>query len=117
MSLAVPDGTTNPQQHVPAWKRIGLKLKYAKDTAGGPDTHAFTPDTKAAPTSDYSKGQPTTEDARPSKKRKVSTQPVLSSVESAKTSRAKSLSDSIGRVTTTKLPSEEPDEFSRQSNL
>lgn len=27
-----------PKQHVPAWKRLGLKLKYARDTADEPTT-------------------------------------------------------------------------------
>ena len=34
MSLAANNGPPTKQQHVPAWKRIGLKLKYAKDTSG-----------------------------------------------------------------------------------
>ncbi|KAK1070863.1 hypothetical protein LTR12_007162 [Friedmanniomyces endolithicus] len=31
--------TTSSVQHVPAWKRLGLKLKYAKDTADEPAIH------------------------------------------------------------------------------
>ena len=32
MSLAAKDGSLPRIQHVPAWKRLGLKLKYAKDS-------------------------------------------------------------------------------------
>lgn len=45
-TMATKSATAN-QPHVPAWKRLGLKLKYAKDTAApdnGPSKSTTTPE-------------------------------------------------------------------------
>lgn len=60
------------QQHVPAWKRIGLKLKYAKDSS--PRHHKLTEDKITAASNEDHKATETTNgnEIRPSKKRKLS---------------------------------------------
>lgn len=74
--------TATAKQHVPAWKRIGLKLKYAKDTA----EPSAPPQERAVPTLPESDIEPSapkrqrnenTESARtskPAKKRKTHAQ-------------------------------------------
>ena len=60
------------QQHIPAWKRIGLKLKYAKDSIDPPHQNA---EAEINRTSDgnHELSETTTLDyARPPKKRKLS---------------------------------------------
>ena len=63
--------------HVPAWKRLGLKLKYANDTPGGVTStqdHVLNPRKR-----DYSEAGLNSEGAPPKKSKK----PVLSSTEKA----------------------------------
>ena len=77
LQMAVADGSKPPQQpHVPAWRRLGLKLKYANDTAKQPSTplQPFPSDSSpiansnsTVTTAPYRKG-----DEPPSKKRRTS---------------------------------------------
>ena len=71
MSLADTNGR---QQHVPAWKRIGLKLKYAKDFAEDSTQPVRIADNARVSTGDQNSPEASFGNARPSKKRKRSTE-------------------------------------------
>lgn len=70
--MAVANGN---QPHVPAWKRLGLKLKYAKDTAE-PPSNLQPPRSIASPLQQTRRPQleasDQTHDARPTKRRRTS---------------------------------------------
>jgi len=60
-------------QHVPAWKRLGLKLKYAKDTAEPTSQRVNNVEITASKRS-TSKGDGGGQVSKPAKKRKTSTE-------------------------------------------
>ncbi len=66
-------GTTGSPQRVPAWKRIGLKLKYAKEAVREP-SNGTGPDhsISSAKITDQATRRGVDADARPSKRRKAS---------------------------------------------
>ncbi|KAI7283045.1 hypothetical protein KC345_g3151 [Hortaea werneckii] len=72
MSQATVTSGTAAAQHVPAWKRLGLKLKYAKDTAepSGPASAEAGDSQKGSKRQFTSHAEETT--PKPSKKQKLS---------------------------------------------
>lgn len=66
--------TTAPKARIPAWKRLGLKLKYAKETPDEPNTsHAEQRNGLESSISGYENGiSQSIEESRVSKKRKFS---------------------------------------------
>ena len=77
MSLVTNAHTTAQQSRVPAWKRLGLKLKYAKESAEerSPEldgTNPVTVKSTGVPKSNEHLVNQSGEDVRPSKKRKTS---------------------------------------------
>lgn len=77
MSVAANYTTATRQPHVPAWKRIGLKLKYAKDYSGDQSpqqdrVETIQPEITGAWNEDQEKAQRPAEDVRPAKKRRTS---------------------------------------------
>lgn len=83
MALAASNVMPSGQRHVPAWKRIGLKLKYAKDSAEIHSLEPHTPENSGIATGDH---------VRPPKKRKIDAGSVRNE-EDSKTTR--SAGDSI----------------------
>lgn len=66
------------QQHVPAWKRLGLTLKHAKDLPPSPSTQSATPsghaaesETQANANKHTKRSREDAQDAQHTKKRKL----------------------------------------------
>lgn len=60
------------QQHIPAWKRIGLKLKYAKDSPDPPYQNAEAEINRTSNGDHELSETANLDDVRPPKKRKLS---------------------------------------------
>lgn len=84
MSLANAKGAQNRPQHVPAWKRIGLKLKYAKNSVEDPSDekqNGFQSTTRSNEDNHGNKPPQLQfyEDGPPAKKRRTLTEPARDS--------------------------------------
>ncbi len=60
------------QPRVPAWKRLGLRLKYAKETADDPTMGNEHHDAAAEPSEKPARESELTDSTRPAKKRRIS---------------------------------------------